>query len=164
MLKAIQEKVTERGSVNKTDAYGTSLLFEYLEKYYQRYERDAAPPAPPAEIIKGLEWFLSQGADVSLGRFLFPLVLAVCHLDVFMTEWLLSHGADPNACPEDEVDVPNYCLYCMGNHRYLSLREEDFPLEEQVAVKKILDLLQAYGVRGSWQGITLNDEGVRIEE
>ncbi len=165
MLKVIQEKAAERGSVNKTDAYGTSLLFDYLESYYRTYwEKEEVPSAPPAVVIKELEWFLDQGADVSLGRFLFPLVLAVCHLDVYMTEWLLFHGADPNACPEDEVNVPNYCLYCMGNHRYLSLRENDFPPEEQEAVEKILKLLQAYGVRGSWQGITLSDEGMDIEQ
>ena len=163
MFTSIQKKVAEGVSVNQTDAYGTSFLFDYLEAYYRTFDKDDLPEAPPESVLSALDWFLEQGADLNCGRFLFPFTLAVGRLDLYMTRWLLEHGADPSVYPEDDATETNYSLYMLGNYRFLSRREGTFSADAEQRVNDLLQLLHDYGVRGSWQGITLNNEGVFIE-
>lgn len=53
------------------------------------------------EIVKQLEWFLSNGVDINLcdlsklGMVDTPLSVAVCDEDYYLTKFLLEHGANP---------------------------------------------------------------------
>lgn len=170
ILEQVRKKVKEGQDINHPDQYGTSMLYDFLSAYYPTYsddnDFDSKLTLPLKErqdgLLSGLEWFLEQGADISQGRFLFPLTLAVGRSDAPLTEWLLSHGADPNACPEDEVNVPSYCLFMMDNYFTLSKMDGDFDPVEQDASRRILQLLFEYGIRGEGQSVRITDEGVLI--
>lgn len=173
-FNAIREQVEAGRPINHPDQYGTSLLYDFLSAYYPSPSHSEDTPFDlqltlPLEkrkdkVLPFLQWFLDQGVDVNVGRFLFPLTLAVGRSDVPMTEWLLAHGADLSVCPEDEIPEPNYCLFMMDNYWTLSEKIGDFDPQEQEATRKMLRLLFEHGVRGEGQTVRITEEGAFIHD
>lgn len=116
--------VDNGGDINELIG-GASYLHEYLDTYYQSHiyridaceKDDECEDAPFSDELKlpldkrssnvsrHLDWFMENGADPNAGEKYYPLMRGVGNADAAMTEYLLSHGADP-FYDEREGDIP----------------------------------------------------------
>ena len=75
--------------------------YEFWDSFLSEKKKTPLDGRNGGEIVKQLEWFLSNGVDINLcdlsksGMVDTPLSVAVCDEDYYLTKFLLEHGANP---------------------------------------------------------------------
>ena len=75
--------------------------YEFWDSFLSEKKKTPLADRNSGEIVKQIEWFLSNGADINLcdlsksGMVDTPLSVAVCDEDYYLTEFLLDRGANP---------------------------------------------------------------------
>lgn len=114
----IKAEVENGADINDAKA---SYLQDFLDMYYaciydveRKFDQDIYDELPFSQVLTlplaerewdilgALEWFRKNGADFNVGEDEdVPLMRSVGNVDAYMTEYLISYGANPNIDEDD---------------------------------------------------------------
>ncbi len=149
------------------------VIVHFLEEYYEHYIQSTLPgglsyevedcPYPeelslPLEkrksgICDAVNWLIEAGYDPNEGACFNPLMMAVWYEDAFMTEFLISNGADAHRWPDMLESEPNIYI----DHLDIAYFDKAWPLDDRFmqALLETAKVLLRDGKVGSFSGMCL---------